>query len=462
MKILLTVLIASIAFLAVIFFPKYLLYISGLLLFGWYAISPDLKKLAILTIAVTALISQGLSEYVLSIRLLGFNIHIIEIMIVVIWAGCFIAALRVKEQINEFPKEYYFMIVFYFIVFISIFRGADYSISHSFSASRELFYYSVAFIAFIKIKKMEDAKFVLNAFYLGIILYSIELISVYIWKGNPLREFINQQGIWGAGRISFRNHQLLLISLSVSFAMFGLKKYSNRFLNMAIFFISLIFITLGESRILLLCAITSIIAVFVLSLIKRNSNIDVSKYFILFAVILSITVSSLTLLFYGDAGTKGIPYELKQRISSVNKLNLDSSYKFREQQWFREINKIRNYLWFGQGTKAFYNEFDQDNFENIYWDNTNTLFIRKVGLLGYIFILLFCFCIFYKLIYIYVTSRDPYILAITIGLLSIIPGFVIRLFTSPFMIQHKGIVIYAILMGLVQRVYLITKYGKIS
>ncbi len=356
-----------------------------------------------------------------------------------------------------FRREYYLLAVFYLVLLFSIFKGDGANLRNSFFTARELFYYIISFVVLNSIKSKKEINAFANTVLWGVSIYIFEIFSIYVWKSNPLRSLLSMD-IWDPTRIAFSNHGIFLFSAPLGLILaFTAESKQKKSFSFLIFIASLILVVFSQTRVLYICLVLGLIICFLLFFIK-NKKFGVNFAPIIFGIIAFLFLAAIVLPNIKGGTSKGsLAYSVEKRLGSFTSLNFDDSVRFREKQMVREIEKVKKYFWFGQGMRSFYKDFYLGSFENIFWDNSISLFIRKVGFLGFILLMGFIIWVGSGLFFCYRYSSEKLILAITISLISMIPGFFIRLFTEPFLIQWKIVFFYAILLGLVQAMAILVK-----
>jgi hypothetical protein len=411
---------------------------------------PNIQKIYLLVVTTICILAGARADMFFSVSIPGFRyVHILELMYGMIIAAFIVDLFRKKKHL-QLCKEHIFLLLFYVMVFWSIFKGSEGALKNSLYTARELFYYAVCIVVMNEIVSTKQIKNVIKVMYVGVAIYSAELISIYIWSGNPLKMFLSQQGVWNSSRIAFGNHEIFLFSIPIAFVyLLSIKGIRNKAINFGILLCSVTFLILGQSRIALFCMVISMALMLILIAIKsRKLNVDLLKLYF----ILGLSTLAIISFFYFLNVYKTTPLisDIQTKITSFSKLSDDGSFRYRIRQWEREKDQIKEHLYFGQGMKSFYKDFNLGKLENIFWDNSNTLMIRKVGLVGYLFLLIFLASIVKKIIYCYSKSSNKMIIGFSAGLLSMIPGCILRLYTSPYLVQYKIILLYGIIFGVVE------------
>jgi hypothetical protein len=422
---------------------------------------PNINKIRLLLIMAIAILPGMYATSLFSINILGFNyIHFSEILYFLIVIHFIFDIIKNKKKLSV-PKEYIFLSLFYVLTIWSVFKGSETTLRYSFFASKELFYYGISIIVFYEALSFRTIKYLNQAIYLGVLLYIFLLISLYLWPGNPIYNFISLPRPWSQSRIDFSNHEIFLFMIPLSaiylLSMSGIK---NRIIQIGFLISSTIFIILGQSRIHIMCILISLIVVYFLLARERHklriSQIKLNLTFVYGAIFIII----FFIFLFNYSGKNQLIYDAKDRLTNLSNLQYDDSLIFREKMWKLEKERVKEYLLLGQGMKAFYADHNLGEVKNVFWDNSNTLMIRKVGLLGYLLILLFIGVVIKKSIYCFNNSSNQVIVGFCGAFLSMVPGAIIRVFATPYLVQYQIIFVYGIMFGMIQAMEKIVKREK--
>ena len=447
------------------FFVQDIELISGLLGVGLlcvYLFLPIKGKFYSLLVLTICIPESGRSAMFFSVNVVGFNyIHILEVMYGIIIVGFVLELLLGKEKLRLLA-EHWVLLLFFLIVIISIIKGTGVSLKNSFHAGREYFYYLLIIVAFTKIRNEQDFRHIVYSIFIGVFLYNVILLSIYIMPGHPWRGLIAQQGVWSVTRIAFRNHSLFIFSIPLSLVFFFSQvEYPKKILSGFVFISSLLFVFMSQGRNLMVCVMLSVLFLLIIMFMKRKV-LKVNFAAMAFTALLSVIVIVFIFSTFNIAEDNVYLSDSIRRIQSLFRLSHDDSFNYRVDQMAREEERMRGYLLFGQGMKGFYRDFNMGKFKNVFWDNTNTLMIRKVGLFGYIIFLIFVLMVLLKAVIAINLTNSRESVSFLIAVLSIIPASVFRLFTSPYLVQYKIIFFYAAILGVVQSMYQIIRKERLT
>ena len=429
-----------------------LLFFCGLVAFLIFLSRPLFSKVYLLLIATIVLFDKGVANQYFSLSKFGLNLHILDIMYLTIFIHFIFECLSKKIKCKWAP-EYFFLYLFFLFVFISIFRPPyDLPLKSSFYAARELFYYGIPIVVFSILDSHDKIKKLLDGLVLGTVMYSLLIISLYLVPNNPLAIFDPSQVSWAASRIGFRNHQayILALPLCLVWALSRKNPASQRLMYGIYFSAGIFLIIIGQTRSLM---IFSVILLVLSNILIFNRRTILRPDFKAPIFLGSFALISILMLFFivGTPSHGILGPDLRQRFESFSQLGRDKSVKFREQQFEHDKVEMKKYFLFGQGMRAFYKDAYQGRpLENIFFDNSNTLFIRKVGFVGYASLLLFIFFVSIKLYYCYRYSADFMAVSVSAAFLSIIPCAAINSFITAYLVQYKIIIVYSILFGVIQ------------
>ncbi len=424
-----------------------LILLSVFLVFARFSL---IKKIYLITFMTIAIPSSSSADKFFGTGSLGFTaFHVLELLYAIIIVHFLFNVFSGKKKII-ISREYLYLFIFYIIVIISIVRGSETTLKNSLFSSKELFYYTISIIVFNEFTFSKHISGFLKSVSLGLFTYMLILLSIYFIPSNLLKMFISQDA-WGETRIAFRNHEYFTFLLPFAFCFLITKqKQSIKIINFAILTFGILFLALGQGRVNFACAVITLLMILILVLFKHvKMEINVIRLLtVSLSLLLLLTIFVSSILFY--RGENGLVLDTKARIISISSLKDDSSVRFREKQSVKDMEEINKYYWLGQGMKGFHRDFYLGKFSNIFWDNTNTIMIRKIGIVGYAPLLLFLFFIIKKIFYCYRYSSDKLYILIAASLLSLLPSQVLKLFTVPYLAQYKIILFYGIIIGIVQ------------
>jgi hypothetical protein len=392
--------------------------------------------------------------HVTGIEIASKNIKIVELLYIfttISWISQLLLKRALIPGIRKHIPVCLFMFYLVFTVILDLMINNDFQ--NLILGSRCLFYYGVYFIALSTLKNSKDIRIYLNLIILGGIIYSLIIISMCIWPGNPLWQFTTWKGGY---RAAFRNANFLLLGIAIlTVRLIIASRESKRALDIFLITSMLFALVMGLYRsgwiVMLMFFPLAIILLIFKHELKPKKIANIFSLSIFALLLLFITLN----LKFESGHVKRIDY-IKNRIATFVNLNKDSSVLYRFKMANLDLKKMMRSPLSGIGYSKYWENRVAGG--ETFFDNTHMPFLMMMGIPGHLLFLWMFIRFWRKIFYIFRKSKDVISKEFSIALFALFPGMVFLTFTCAYLVSYDFIFIFATFMALAE--YMSEQIGR--